>query len=93
MAARRPAGARSLAVSGIGLLRRPLRVARRARPLHSEVRETADGVRFDGAIRGFPALGGGIVHRRVIEYAWDGVWRVMDTVGGRGRHLVESRLH
>jgi uncharacterized heparinase superfamily protein len=69
------------------------RVARRARPLHSEVRQTAEGLRFGGAIRGFPVLGGGIVHRRVIEYAWDGVWQVTETVEGRGRHLVESRLH
>jgi uncharacterized heparinase superfamily protein len=69
------------------------RVARRARPLRSEVRETADGVRFEGAIRGFSTLSAGIVHRRVIEYAWDGVWRVMDMIEGRGRHVVESRLH
>jgi uncharacterized heparinase superfamily protein len=69
------------------------RVARRARPLHSALRETAQGVRFEAAVRGFPALGAGIVHRRVIDYAWEGTWRVTDTIEGRGRHRVESRLH
>ncbi len=56
---------------------------------------TAAGARFEGEIRAFPGIRGGIVHRRVIERASDGCVRTVtieDRIQGRGRHMLASRL-
>ena len=71
------------------------RVARRAKVMAADMATTEAGARFEGEIRGFPGIRGGIVHRRVIERTSDArvcTVTVEDRVQGRGRHMLASRL-
>jgi uncharacterized heparinase superfamily protein len=71
------------------------RVARRARVLRAGIEAVSGGLRFSGEILAFPALGGGIRHRRVVELLRSGAaWnvRIEDELRGKGHAALGSRL-
>jgi len=70
------------------------RVARRARPIHASIERFGESkALFSGSHDGFGRLPGQPVHARTIEYEADGIWTVVDTFTGGGRHQVESFVH
>lgn len=69
------------------------RCARRARPIYADLEKQSDGsLLFRGAHDGFRRLSGKPIHHRRIH--WSGsICRIEDSVEGKGRHKIESRLH
>lgn len=79
------------------------RVARRAQKLQANIQtettDDGDEVCFEGSFKGFPSLRAGIEHSRKLtaqsvgESKVPNVWKVEDTISGKGEHLVESFVH
>ncbi len=69
------------------------RCGRRARPIYGRLRRCADGtIIFEGAHDGYRRLRGHPIHHRRVWWK-ESLITVEDTVEGRGRHFIESRLH
>jgi len=69
------------------------RVARRARPLHAELEQDGNVLRFRGAHDGYRRLAGQVVHRREITIDAAGAWQIADRLDGTGIHRAASFLH
>ena len=69
------------------------RVARRARPLVTELSSRDPAAHFVGELHGFPRIAGGIRHRREVIYDEAGSWTIRDEVYGSGNHVVDSWIH
>ena len=71
------------------------RVARRSPPHSISCRRDGSTTMFEGSFSGYGRrIGDDIVHRRTITVDdVDRIIRVRDAVAGRGRHLVETRIH
>ena len=48
---------------------------------------------FDGWHDGFARLGGGLVHRRIVQFQRGRAWVIADIITGQGTHIVESLYH
>jgi uncharacterized heparinase superfamily protein len=69
------------------------RVGRRAGVIEARLTEKLGKLSFAGAHDGYRRLPGGVVHRRVAEYAPNKSLEVSDELTGAGCHAMESRVH
>lgn len=72
------------------------RVARRASKLGASIRRiNPHRIEFYGQFRGFPRLGGRILHSRRINYDFSSAnsYEIVDYIEGKGCHKVESFIH
>ena len=69
------------------------RCARKAEPLTVECRQIENGsLFFRGGHDGYKRLKGKPVHFREVTFH-DQAWNIHDRIEGKGKHLIESRLH
>lgn len=74
------------------------RVGQRAQRLDAHIRREGKRIVFNGAYRGFPAIAGGITHRRTAQLELDTAGNIraldiIDDIDGSGDHAVFSLLH